>query len=309
MILWRGVSALLPLALGLGLGGCSWVSKIGADVMAGTLSDASDSLRGYFDYETAGYAGANTLLQGEALHGLSPDNEELTMMLAQGYIVYAFGWVMDEYEQADAEGEFDAAERHRQRAYQMYARARDLMKRVVVAREPDIEPFLEGHPEQLRAFLKEEFDDPEDDVGPLFWLSLAWGSAITNAPDMDDFIDMPLVRVVAEHAVSLDETYEHAGGRILLGGYISYPDSLGGDLKQAKQHFERGIELSCRRNHLHLVNFARLYALNAQDRELFVSLLREVIESPDLGADVRMTNKVARRRAERYLARVDDWFP
>jgi hypothetical protein len=56
------------------------------------------------------------------------------------------------------------------------------------------------------------------------------------------------------------------------------------------------------------VNFARIYAVNAQDRQLFVSLMREVIEAGDQGDDVRLSNKVARRRAERYLSHVDELF-
>ena len=67
--------------------------------------------------------------------------------------------------------------------------------------------------------------------------------------------------------------------------------------------------MSKRRDQLHHINFARIYAVNAQDRPLFESLVREVVNAGDLGNDVRLSNKVARRRAERYLKHLDDLFP
>ena len=39
-----------------------------------------------------------------------------------------------------------------------------------------------------------------------------------------------------------------------------------------------------------------------------MALMNEIIESGDQGDDVRLSNKVARRRAERYLAHLDAWF-
>jgi hypothetical protein len=41
---------------------------------------------------------------------------------------------------------------------------------------------------------------------------------------------------------------------------------------------------------------------------MFLALMREIIESGDKGHPVRMSNKVARRRAARYLANVAEWF-
>jgi hypothetical protein len=54
--------------------------------------------------------------------------------------------------------------------------------------------------------------------------------------------------------------------------------------------------------------YARTYAVNTQNRELFEKLLNEVIDAPDLGPRVRLSNKIARVRAARYLARADDLF-
>jgi hypothetical protein len=301
--------ALWVIALWLGVSGCS-LTKMAADTTAGFMTEAAPAGRAYFDYQSAGTAAAAGLMQLEGLHKISPDNEQLALTLAQAYVVYAFGWVQDEREEAMFATDYVLTDYHQQRAYNMYKRAYDLVFRVVCERDEKIEKLVKGDPDLLAKHLRQEWTDPEDDTELTFWWALTWGSVVTNSPDFDALIDFNAVKAVAAHVVFLDETYENAGALAMLGGYeSSYPEALGGNWKKGRELFERAIALSKRRNHLHLINFARTYALNAQDKELFVSLLNEVINAPDLGDDVRLSNKVARRRAIRYLKNIDQWFP
>ena len=289
--------------------GCGGVSEFAADTTAGFLADAAPAARAYFDYESAGIAAANGIVQLEGLHRVSPGNIRIRMSLAQAYVAYAFGWVMDAQEQAQFAGDYERADHESQRAFLMYSRAQALVVSVMHDRDAQIDGYLKGDPDKLRAYLAREYDDPDDDIEVVFWCAVAWGSAITNSPSMDALIDLPAAKAFAEHSVSLNPGYEHGGALTLLGGFeASYPEQLGGNWKKGRAYFERALNLSHRRSQLHHVNFARTYAVNAQDRELFVRLMREVIESPDQGDDVRLSNKVARRRAERYLAHVDDLF-
>ncbi|RMH13455.1 MAG: hypothetical protein D6701_12330, partial [Gemmatimonadetes bacterium] len=64
-----------------------------------------------------------------------------------------------------------------------------------------------------------------------------------------------------------------------------------------------------RRNLLVLVNMARTYAVRRQDRDLYRSLLVEVLEAGDINPEQRLTNMIAKRRAERYLRQIDERFP
>jgi hypothetical protein len=298
--------ALLAVALGLGASACS---SLAADVAAGFLGSGSNTLRGYFDYESAGHAAGTAILQFEALHGASPDNEDLTLMLAKSYIAYAFGWVMDDYEAAQFAGRFEEADHQKQRAYLMYRRARDLTLRAMRVRDDGIDKVVHGDPDRLMAYLREEYDDPEDDVELLLWTGVAWGSTINNAPGMDEMVDLPAAKAIALRAIELDPGYENGAALGLLGGFeCSYPEALGGDWKKGRAYFERALSASGRRDHIHLFNYARTYAINSLDKPLFVSLMREILDSGDRGADVRMSNKVARRRAARYLAHMSEWF-
>jgi hypothetical protein len=300
-----GCCATVSLLCIVALGGC--IKSLAADTTADFLTEAAPAVRGFFDYETAGYAAANGLLQLEGLHTVTPEHEGLTLALVQGYIAYAFGWVMDKHEDALLLGNYEEADRQQARAYVMYARARQLVLRLMRKRDPGIDDALNGDPDQLRGYLRKHYPDPKEDTELVFWCAVAWASEITNAPSLDALVDLSTVKVLAEHSIDLDEGYENAGAVALLGGIESSIPR--GDWKKGKAYFERALKLSGRRNHLHQINYARIYAINAQDRPLFQSLLREVIAAGDQGNDVRMSNKVARRRAERNLAHIDDLFP
>jgi hypothetical protein len=290
--------------------GC--VSEIAADTTAGFLADAAPSVRAYFDYESAGLAAANGVMQLEGLHRVSPDNELLTLTLAQAYVAYAFGWVMDAQEQAVFALDYTRADHEQKRAYLMYTRATQLMFRLLRERDPHIDQVVKGDPDKLLAYLRKHYSDREEDIEIVFWTGVAWGSAITNSPEFDALVDFPAAKIFARHAVELDERFENAGPLALLGGFeCSYPEQGGGDWKKGRQYFERSLALSGGRNHLHHINFARTYAVNAQDKALFLKLVHHVIEAGDQGNDVRLSNKVARRRAERYLQaeNMAQWFP
>jgi hypothetical protein len=53
---------------------------------------------------------------------------------------------------------------------------------------------------------------------------------------------------------------------------------------------------------------ARYYAVNAGDSELFRELLEEVVEAGDVLPEARLSNAIARRRAQRYLERIEYYF-
>ena len=292
--------------LSLATSGCS-LRRTAVDTTASILAEGDSVARGYFDWESAGVATPAGIIQFEGLHLISPENDDLTLMLVKAYMAYAYGWVMDSYELAQFSGDFETAEHHKRRAFLMYSRARDLALRVVARREPGIREAISLPPKELAAYLKSKFTT--DDLPPLFWLMMSWTSAINNSPNTEDLADMAELRVIAQWVIEQNPGYEDAGALVFLGGFeSSMPKAFGGDPAKAKAYFERALELTGRKNHIVLINYAMLYAVNAPDRALFISLMREIMEAPDQGTMFRMSNKVARRRAARALARVDELF-
>lgn len=289
--------------------GCSATKNVALDMVVDSLAEGGDSIRGHFDWETAGHGAASTIIQLEALYAIRPDNEALALALVKSYMAYTYGWVMDAAGVALLQEEFDEADHHTHRAFWMYSRARNVALRALRARDAGIDDVLYGDPDLLLAYLREEYTDPEDDVGPLFWAMISWSSSINADPESEQFMNMPAVRTMAQRVIELDEGYEDAGAVVFMGGFwSSYPKSAGGDPDRGRAYFERALELTGRRNHIILVNYATMYARNVLDRELYRSLLMEILTVPDQGNANRLSNKVARRRAERLLKRTDEFF-
>jgi tetratricopeptide (TPR) repeat protein len=299
-----------PAALAVGFG-CD-VNRIAADQTAKVAAAGADGVNGFWDYEVAGMAMPGAIMQSEVLVKVSPNNEALLLGLARTYVAYTFGWVQDEWELADEAGDFERADRLERRVRLFYERATELALRAVRMRDEEgklDEQLKTGKVEVVKPYLARVFTEQED-VSALYWAGLAWGSAMANSGgDVRVIADAPVARALLERSVELDPAFADAGGLGILGSVEAmFPALFGGNLDKAKAYFERALEVCKRKNHLILVGYAKNYAVNAQDRELFIKLLREVLDAPDQGVDVRLSNKVARHRAERYIKRVDDWF-
>ncbi len=288
--------------------GCN-LNKIAADQTASLLTEAAPALDGFWDYEIAGLGTPGAIMQLEAMLAVTPDNEDLALSLAKAYVGYGIGWVENDYELAYAKGEFDKSDRLRHRARLLYLRARNLALRTMRNRDAGIDDALKAGGDTLTSYLKKHYTD-KDDVGPLFWAGMGWGAAINMGLDQPDLLaDMGTAKALVERAAELDDMYFNGGAYVFLGGFeAAMPKALGGDPEKGARIFEKGLERTKRRNHMLHVNYARIYAVNTQNRDLYVKLLNEVIESGDLGNDVRLGNKIARIRAGRYLTQVNDLF-
>ena len=282
------------------LAGCSF-NRIAADQAGNIAAASSDYMRGFWDYEIAGTGTASAIMQLEAMHSVSPDNEPLTLALVSSYIGHTFGWVELDLAEARAAGQFDKAERLRARAELLYRRARDLALSTLRKRDSAIDDKLLGEPAALKQYLEREYAS-QDDLAPVFWTGMAWGSVLGVTDQMDQAIDVPSVRTLVEHVVAVDPGYQAGAALVFLGGLLAQtPAEYGGDPVQAKAHFERALKLTERKAHTVQLNYARLYALTAGDRKLFFALLDEIIAPEDQGAKTRLDNKIARRHAELLL--------
>jgi hypothetical protein len=301
------VAALLSSAC-VSLGGCN-LNKFAADQTASVIAEAAPALDAFWDYEVAGIGTPGAIMQLEAMLSVSPNNEVLALNLAKAYLGYSIGWVENDFEVAYAAADFDKADRLRQRARLLYLRARNLALRSMRNRDKGVDEAIKGGADKVAAYLKEHYTDAED-VGPVAWAGLAWGAAINMSLDQPDLIaDLPIAKEFVRRAVELDGMYFNAAGYLFLGSMeAAFPPALGGDPEKGKVFFEKALELTKRKNHMIHINYARIYAVNTQNRELYVSLLNEIINSGDQGNHVRLNNKIARVRAERYLTQTDELF-
>jgi hypothetical protein len=309
----RALRSVLTLSLAIcsaaALPGCN---RIAANATARVAEAGAEGINGFWDYEIFGDAVPGALLQSEALVRSSPDNEDLLLGLAKSYVSYAYGWVQDDWERADDKGDFENADRIEARVKLLYQRAAQLSLRAVHNRDAagKLREKLKARDlPALAAYLRQEFTDKED-AAALYYAGLSWGSEMANSGgSVAELADAPVARALLERSVELDPGYADAGGLGVLGTVeASFPALFGGSPDKAKNYYDRALEVCHRRNHLILLSYAKTYAVMVQDRELFLKLLNEILNAPDQGSDIRMANKVARHRAERYIKKVDQWF-
>lgn len=307
----RPTRRIFPLALFLLLSlgyGCD-LTRFTASSTANMFGRASAGLEQHFDYELVGDALPGNILQLEGVFRIIPDNEQLGITLVRAYVSYGYGWVEDEMEQAQDRGDLEEEERLLGRARLLYERGRNIGIHLMRVRDPGIDQALTGGHEAFVEYVDRRFTSPED-VPLLFWTGYAWGSAINAGRDDPEMVlSLPFARTLVERAVELDESYYNYSGLTFLGVVnASLPEALGGNPERAREYFERALEATDRKFFTVQFSYARTYAVGQQDRNLFIRLLREVVDGGDPEPMARLANRMTRRRAIRWLNRTDQLF-
>jgi hypothetical protein len=303
--LLRSTLALLLLALA-GAPGCGLQARLTASASGELASHASEELQRHWDDRLVGDAMPGMIVQLEGVLAVVPDDTTIGLELTRAYVAYAFGWVEDEADLAEAAGDLDEANALRTRARLLYERARNIALHLLRQRDRGLDAAL--HDEAARARWLEEHVRSLDEARLALWAGIAWGSAIGASGGAPELVgDLSTARALVERSIAIDETLEHAAGLSFVAGTMS-ATALGGEPERGQQLFERALLATGRATFSVQLAYASTYAITAGDRALFVTLLREIIDGGDPDANQRLGNRVARRRAIHLLRRVDELF-
>lgn len=190
-------------------------------------------------------------------------------------------------------------------AAEAFAAAITSGERSLLARLPSVaEPLRSG-----RAFreLLSSFD--ERDVPGLYWRTMAlWRWARGNGMFAQQAV-RDEVRTSMARCAELDRGYDGAGSdRFLADSWATASTASGGDLERANEHFEYALYVAP--DHFATrVLYALDYATKVQDRALFESQLRRVLDADPGDADVAPENVAEQRRAQAALERIAQLFP
>lgn len=149
------------------------------------------------------------------------------------------------------------------------------------------------------------------DAKRLFWAGNAWTTWIRHQNGSPDSLaQLVSVEKIMLRVLELDETVYHGGAHIFLGAYHgSKPKLLGGKPELSRRHFERALAISNRQFLPALVLYAQTYARTSFDRELYESLLKEVLSfDVESERNTILTNRVAKENATRMLEEVELFF-
>jgi hypothetical protein len=179
----------------------------------------------------------------------------------------------------------------------------------------------------LRSLVQREFKDPlkssfddfkqdvqttdKKDVPYIFWAAACWANWIMlNLDSVEAMAELPRVELLLRRAQELDEGFYYGGPDIFLGVWLaSRPAIAGGDLRKAQQYFLRALDFGKGKFLMAYVYYADNYARRAFDKELFISTLNKVLETPaDIVPELTLVNTIAKRKAKELLSHVDEYF-
>jgi tetratricopeptide (TPR) repeat protein len=260
--------------------------------MGGIMDYGLEAFNEEGDLKLAEGALGSNLKLVEALIKGDPQNTKLLLMASQGFNAYALAFAED-----------DSLERARM----FYLRARDYGTRVLIQNRR-MKEALEKDVASLQSALSTL---TKDDVPAVFWSAFGWGSYINiTRSDVGVVADLPKVMAMMEFVRQTDPTYYYGGPYLILGTMEgSMPQVLGGKPEKAKEYFERALSINGGKFLLTYVYYAKTYAVQMQNQELFESLLKKVEDaSPDILPDARLSNAIAKKKARLLREHMNDLF-
>jgi len=270
--------------------GC--VQTIAVTTVGNIASDGFSAITEEGDLSFAEEALPGNIKLLEVMLKNDPENERLLMLISQGYSSYALGYLEDSLQD---------------RARDFYKRGRDFGLRML-RQDAGVARALDGTIDDLRAALATR---EKDLVPAAFWTAFGWGSYIYLSLDnMDAIGDLPRTEALMEFVARHDSTYYFGGAHVFLGTLFgSRPRMLGGNPERAKAHFETALRLNGGKFLMTYVYYARSYAVQTQDQQLFNELLAKVESaSLDILPEFRLANAIAKQKARRLLSHQSDVF-
>jgi len=194
------------------------------------------------------------------------------------------------------------------RARKMTRRARDYAFRAMSLKN---EAFARLHDQPFEAFQAVPASMGEGDEELLFIVVGTWAAYVeAHREDWDALADLPKIEALARRLLELDEAYYYGTPHLVLGALETLlPPSMGGKPEEAREHFEKAVEISRGRFLQAHVLYAERYARMVYDRPLHDRLLTHVLEAPaDAVPELTLLNTVAKERARALLAGADAYF-
>ncbi len=223
---------------------------------------------------------------------IDPDNDEIKLLLAEGFTSYALAFVEDD----------DPA-----RATALYLRARDYGNEWLMD---------EAGIDLLSITRNDEFETaisylPESAIPGAFWMANAWAQAsLLSLHDVSAIAALPKIEALMRFVLETDETYYHAGPHLFFGSYYgARPPMLGGNPELAREHFNRHRELTGDTFLLGHYLMVKYLAITTYDEELAGELF-ELINSYNLddAPEIRLINRIAKAKARRLQTELEDYF-
>lgn len=270
---------------------CS-MNKIVIGQMEPILQQSSAALYEETDLQLAEQALAGNLKLIEGLLKNDPQNEQLLLLLAQGYSGYAMGFVED----------YDP-----ERAKMFYLRARDYALQVLRKDKS----FLTAEKKGLDPLTNVVNDYGIDKVPALFWAGFAGAGYINlDLTNPMALVDLPKIQLFMDRVETLNPSFYYGAVYLYQGSVLGMkPVIMGGNPDKAKEYFEKNLELNEKKFLLAYIYMAKYYAAKTLNEELYEQCIQKIKSTPvDILPEMALVNKIAKRKAKLLMQSKEDIF-
>ncbi|KAA3615047.1 MAG: hypothetical protein D8M58_11385 [Calditrichaeota bacterium] len=285
-------SKILLLLLVLILSSCS-LNRFVVGQMSPVFKVSADALYEETDLKLAEQAIAANLKLLEGLLKNDPENEELLLLLAQGYAGYALGFVEDD----DPE-----------RAKLFYDRAFLFGVRALLNENIQSWKWSAKNRELLEGKIR---NSGKSDVAAMFWTNFSLAGKLNlSLADPAALIHLPLIEKMIAKTEQFDPKFFHGAVYLMKGSIAGMrPKMLGGNPEVALQNFDKSIKLTEGKFLLSYIYKSRFYAAKTLDEDLFDDLIQK-IENFDLGTnpEIALFNQIAKKKAKLLKEQKEDMF-
>ena len=268
-------------------------TRMMVDGMKPMLDKMNSAVNKNPDVETVRRAMPASLVQLDGFLQVSPENRDILVRAAEANSGYAFLFI---------------EENDRKRAAALYKKARDYALRVL-QQNPDFNHAFNKSNDEYAAALQtlEKEDTPALLFAANSWLK--W-IGLSHKDNPDSEAGIPKILYMMDRMLELDDSFNYGAPHALIGAYnASWPIHLRGNPEKANYHFQRAFEISDSKFLAWKFLYAKYYAVQIQDRELFVTTLNDIISAPvDLLPEKRFANEAIKLKARRLLEKTDILF-
>ena len=307
---WLG-SVIIPGLLVLLSSGCS-IRGYALKATADALSSTGGGYGTEDDPALVRQAAPFGLKTMETLAESLPTHRPIRLALSSGFVQFAYAFVNQDADRT-ADKNIGQAKLEWLRARRLYLRGRNYALDGLDISYPGFrKALLSGNPAEAKAALTKV---GKEDVPLLYWAGAGWALAISTAKDDPTlFGDFPMVGVLMERALELDESFDEGSIHEFFVSYdSSRSEDQGGGPVAAKKHLDIAQKQNGARKLGSIVSYAEGVLQAQQKKAEFVKLLEQVVatdvysEEPSWKKQ-RLGNIIAQERARWLLSKLSDLF-
>jgi hypothetical protein len=285
------IALLLAVSLNL-FTGCSFRERIVIWAAKPVIEGAIQSLLSETDIELARTGLESELKLLEGMIVTRPHDSELLVLATQGFTGYAMMFVEDV---------------DQNRARLLYERGKNYGLRALALSIPEFTD--EGLKLDEFNLLIEKLKDC--DIPAVYWTAAAWASRINlEKTSPKAMMESPRAVNLMQWVLETEPHFYYSAPLWFFGTYYAtLPPMMGGSPKKSNEYFQSALKTDGDRFLWGRLLYAKTYAVQVLDRELFEEQLKFILKSAENEPnDLRLLNRIAALKAEELLARSGELF-